>query len=210
VPSPNSTSLRRLARTTAAHSTATINDTSSCRFLTRTTIGDWLGEAVVAGPTRVDVDRQAVPGATVLAMRHNGYVERYRIVHERFLSLSEQGDRLEGTDSFVSPSGAPVGRGGKDTYAIRFHLYANVRATPVAHAVLLELPNGESWEFETDAGELVVEESILMSDTRGNRQTDQLVIYGRIQRDPVVNWRLHRTGFGSQRQRLIAPPRRSG
>ena len=207
VPSPNSTSLRRLARTTAAHSTATVNDTSSCRFLTRTTIGDWLGEAVVAGPTRVDVDRQAVPGATVLAMRHNGYVERYRIVHERFLSLSEQGDRLEGTDSFVSPSGAPVGRGGKDTYAIRFHLYANVRATPVAHAVLLELPNGESWEFETDAGELVVEESILMSDTRGNRQTDQLVIYGRIQRDPVVNWRLHRTAFGRQRRRLLAPPR---
>ena len=210
VPSPNSTSLRRLARTTAAHSTATVNDTSSCRFLTRTTIGDWLGEAVVAGPTRVDVDRQAVPGATVLAMRHNGYVERYRIVHERFLSLSEQGDRLEGTDSFVSPSGAPVGRGGKDTYAIRFHLFANVRATPVAHAVLLELPNGESWEFETDAGELVVEESILMSDTRGNRQTDQLVIYGRIQRDPVVNWRLHRTAFGSQRRRLIAPPRDRG
>jgi uncharacterized heparinase superfamily protein len=210
VPSPNSTSLRRLARTTAAHSTATVNDTSSCRFLTRTTIGDWLGEAVVAGPTRVDVDRQAVPGATVLAMRHNGYVERYRIVHERFLSLSEQGDRLEGTDSFVSPSGAPVGRGGKDTYAIRFHLFANVRATPVAHAVLLELPNGESWEFETDAGELVVEESILMSDTRGNRQTDQLVIYGRIQRDPVVNWRLHRTAFGRQRRRLLAPPRDRG
>ena len=61
-----------------------------------------------------------------------------------------------------------------------------MRATPVAATPsLLELPNGETWEFETDAGELVVEESILMSDTRGNRQTDQLVIYGRVQRDPV-------------------------
>ncbi len=207
VPAPSSAALKRLARTTAAHSTATVNDTSSCRFLTRSAIGDWLGEAIVSGPSRVDVERRDVPGATTLAMHHNGYVERYRIVHERFLSLSDQGDRLDGVDSFVSPSGKPIGRGGKDTYAIRFHLHADVRATPVAHAVLLELSNGESWEFEADAGELVIEESILMSDTRGNRQTDQLVIYGRIQHDPVVNWRLHRTGFGSQRQRLIAPPR---
>ena len=48
-----------------------------------------------------------------------------------------------------------------------------------------------------------------MSYTRGNRQTDQLVIYGRVQQHPTVSWRLHRTGFGAQRQRLIAPPRGS-
>ncbi len=59
VPSPNSVSLRRLARTTAAHSTVTLNDTSSCRFLTRTSIGDWLGEAIVSGPKRVDIDRRS-------------------------------------------------------------------------------------------------------------------------------------------------------
>jgi uncharacterized heparinase superfamily protein len=206
VPSPTASSLRRLARTSAAHSTATINDSSSCRFLTRTAIGDWLGEAIVSGPSRVDVERRDVPGATTLSMRHNGYVERFNIVHERHLSLSDQGDRLEGVDTFVSPSGKPVGRGGKDTYAIRFHLHANVRATPAGHAVQLELGNGETWEFEADIGELVIEESILMSDVRGNRQTDQLVIYGRIQRDPIVNWRLYRTGLGRERPRLIAPP----
>jgi uncharacterized heparinase superfamily protein len=210
VPNPNSVSLRRLARTTAAHSTASLNDTSSCRFLTRTSIGDWLGEAIVSGPTRVDIDRRDVPGATVLSMRHDGYVERYRIVHERHLSLSEQGDRLEGTDSFVSPSGKPIGRGGKDTFAIRFHLDPNVRATLLDHAVQLELLNGERWEFEAEVGELVVEESILMSDTRGNRKTEQIVIYGRVQQDATVNWLLHRTGIAARRQqRLLAGPKDS-
>ena len=120
------------------------------------------------------------------------------------------GDRLEGVDSFVSPTGKPVSRSGKDTYAIRFHLHPNVRASLIdsGHAVLLELPDGESWEFETDAGELAIEESILMSDTRGNRATDQIVIYGRVQQQATVAWHLHRTAFGGRRQRLIAAPSR--
>ena len=59
VPVPSAGPLRRLARTTAAHSTVSLNDTSSCRFLTRSWIGDWLGEAIVAGPTRVDVGAAA-------------------------------------------------------------------------------------------------------------------------------------------------------
>ena len=206
IPAPSSVSLRRLARTTAAHSTATLNDTSSCRFLTRSSIGDWLGEAIASGPNRVDVERRDVPGATTIAARHDGYVERYRIVHERYLSLSDQGDVLEGVDSFVSPSGKRVSRSGKDTYAIRFHLHPNVRAALIdrGRAVLLEFPNGETWEFEADVGELVIEESILMSDVRGNRQADQVVIYGRVQQHPQVSWQLHRTGFGGHRQRLIA------
>lgn len=212
VPSPNSTSLRRLARTTAAHSTATVNDTSSCRFLTRTSISDWLGEAILSGPRRIDLDRRAVPGATVLSMRHNGYVERFRILHERRLALSEQGDRLEGSDSFLAPNGKPASRAGKDFYAIRFHLHPNVRATPSSdgRAVLLQMANGERWELECDVGEMVIEESILMSDTRGNRQTEQVVIYGRVQHHATVSWQLHRTGIATPRQRLIASTRTAG
>ncbi len=203
VPAPNNIPLRRLARTTAAHSTATLNDTSSCRFLTRGIMSEWLGEAIVTGPTRIDVDRHAEDGGTSLTLRHNGYVERYHIVHERRLHLSGAGDRLEGVDTFLSPTGAPVRRGGKDAYAIRFHLHPNVRATlsEDGYAVHFELPDGESWQFETDAADLAIEESILMSDTRGNRRADQVVIYGRVQQNPSVAWHLHRTAIGSRRQR---------
>ena len=201
VPSPNNVSLRRLARTTAAHSTVTLNDTSSCRFLTRSAIGDWLGEAIVGGPTRIDLERRALNDGTALALRHNGYVERYHIVHERQLSVSSTGDRLEGVDTFLSPSGNLVGRGGKDAYAIRFHLHPNVRATLAddGRGVHLELPDGESWQFDADAPELVVEDSILLSDTRGNRHTDQVVIYGRAQQNPSVSWYLHRTALAARR-----------
>jgi uncharacterized heparinase superfamily protein len=204
VPRPGSTSMRRLARTTAAHSTATLNDRSSSRFLSRGSLGELIGEPIVGGPTRVDVERRNMPGATVLALRHNGYVEPFRIVHERRLSFYDEGDRLEGLDTFLSPSGGAPNKGGKDTFAIRFHLHPNVKVTkaPDSRTVVMELPDGETWEFETDGPEVVVEESILLSDTRGNRATEQIVVYGRVQQTNAVAWYIHRTALGSSWRRV--------
>ena len=149
VPVASAAPLRRLARTTAAHSTVSLNDTSSCRFLTRSWLANWLGEAILSGPTRVDVERQAEGRMTILTMRHNGYVDRYAIIHERQVALTEAGDRLIGVDSFMTPAGNPVTRSGKDLIAIRFHLHPNVRVSrsPGSRAISLELPDGETWEF---------------------------------------------------------------
>ncbi len=214
VPRPDAVSLRRLSRTTAAHSTVALNDTSSCRFLTRSWIGEWLGEAIVSGPTRVDVERGTDASATFLAMRHNGYVDRYGIVHERRLSLSESGDHIEGIDSFSTPSGKPVSRSGKDVYTVRFHLHPDVQATLVegGRTIILELRDGETWEFQTDGAEVEIEESILFSNTRGNRRGDQIVVHGRAQHNPTVSWHMQRTAVGGRRRlatRTAALPARS-
>ncbi len=207
VPFASSGPLRRLARTTAAHSTVTLNDTSQCRFLTRSWIGDWLGEAVVSGPTRVKSERHFEGGSTVLNLGHNGYVSRYAIVHERRLALSDAGDRLDGVDSFLTPSGNPVTRSGKDVFAIRFHLHPGVTATKAGRGVTLEMPDGETWAFAADAPQVEIEESILMSNTRGNRKTTQIAIYGRAQHNPVVGWQMQRTAVGGRRRALPAPGR---
>ncbi len=201
VPVASAGPLRRLSRTTAAHSTMSLNDTSSCRFLTRSWIG-WLGEAIIAGPTRVFSERRRENGATVLLMHHNGYVDRYGIVHERQLSLSDAGDRLEGVDSFMTPAGAPVSRSGKDGFTIRFHLNPGVQAARTAsgRGVMLKLADGETWEFQTDGLEAEIEDSILMSNTRGNRKTLQIVILGRAQHTPRVAWIMHRTAVGGRRR----------
>ena len=198
--------MRRMARTTAAHSTVTLNDTSSCRFLTRSWVGDWLGEAITSGPTRVDLDRRAEGDTTVITARHNGYADRYNIVHERRLSLSDAGDRLEGVDSFLTPQGNQISRSGKDAFAIRFHLHPSVRTTRSEDGkkVMMELPDGERWEFETDTLELEIEESILFTANRGTHATDQIVIHGRVQHVQSVAWQLHRTALGGRRQRAAA------
>ena len=207
VPFATSGPRRRLARTTAAHSTVSLNDTSQCRFLARSWIGDWLGEAVVSGPTRVKSERRFEGGSTVLDMGHNGYVSRYGIIHERRLALSDGGDRLEGMDSFLTPAGKPVGHAGKDSFTIRFHLHPNVRASIEGRQVVLEMADGEAWAFVTDAPEMDIEESILMSNSRNSRRTAQIVIYGRIQQQQAVHWQLQRTTIGGRRRALPASER---
>ena len=62
------------------------------------------------------------------------------------------------------------------------------------------MPDGETWEFQTDGLEAEVEESILMSNTRGNRKTAQIVIHGRAQHTPRVAWTMHRTAVGGRRR----------
>ena len=197
---------RRMARTTAAHSTVTINDTSSCRFLTGSWVSEKAGEVIIAGPTKVDIDRRTEAEGTILRARHNGYAERYHLLHERRLTLGDEGDRLEGVDSFTSPSGHPVSRGGKDSFAIRFHLHPSVRAEIAENGrtILLELPDGERWEFETDAPSVEIEESILFSGSRGSRAADQIVLHGRVQQTQSVSWKMHRTALGGRRQQRTA------
>ncbi len=201
VPSPAARSLSRLARTSAAHSTVSINDTSSCRFLHSSSSDDWMGDVIVAGPERVDVDRRRAGDGTALTAQHDGWLNRFGLVHRRALRLTDEGDMLEGRDSFVSPSGSPAQRSGKDLFTIRFHVHPNVQVREMreTRSVILEMPGGERWEFEADAGDLRIEESILMSVNRGNRETDQIVIHGRVQHTPQVSWRLYRTGLGRHR-----------
>lgn len=191
----------RLSRTTAAHSTLTLNEASSCRFLTRPALSRWLGEVVTDGPTAVEVERNSRDRSTVLVMRHDGYVGRFGIIHERQFTLSPSGDLLQGEDRFLTAAGKPIGKAGRDGFVIRFHLHPAVTVDhpAVRGPVRLVLPDGEGWEFHCEDAEMSIEESIFFSDISGHRRISQIVLFGRAQTAPVVAWRLKRVAVGAGR-----------
>lgn len=195
-PSVGAPRLRRLARTTAAHSTASLNDTSSCRFLNRPGLSQRFGEVVVSGPQNVTVERGQEEGGTVILARHDGYAERYGVIHHRRLQLSATGDRLDGADLFTTPRGQPGKRTGKDAFAIRFHLHPSLEALQAEAGGPIELVfvDGEMWQFEAtlDAN---LEDSIFFSDVHGNRPSLQIVLFGRVQQQAEVSWSFRRVGF---------------
>jgi len=104
----------------------------------------------------------------------------------------------------MTPNGRRVEHG-KDSFAIRFHLHPLARAIQPegGRAIMIELPDGETWAFETNGGEVLLEESIYFSDSRGSRATEQIVIHGRVQSQGSVSWQIHRTALGGRRQRLM-------
>ncbi len=203
IPGPGAVAMRRLSRTTAAHSTVTLNDSSSCRFLTGGLLANRLGEIIIAGPVSVESARQEERGQTFVTAAHDGYVARFGIRHERRLYLPRGGTRVDGVDSFTSPNGGAVARGGKDAFAIRFHLHPAVKASRIktGQAVLLVFPDGSGWEFEAAGQDVLIEESIRLSDIRGSRRAEQIVIYGRAMHDAAIQWHFERVAEAAQRRR---------
>jgi uncharacterized heparinase superfamily protein len=188
------------SRSTAAHSTASVNDVSSCQmvakqgnWLTRRVAG-WLlrriGPVIISGPERVVAERSEREHAQMLSASHDGYRARFGLTHERRWQLSPKGDALEGEDVFWGE-----GTSTASTQAvIRFHLAPGTKASRAqgGRVVMLVLPNREAWQFTASPGEAHVEDSVFLAASEGMRRTEQIVLTIRPSETPSVRWRFER------------------
>ncbi len=190
LPAVNRESWRQLARASAAHSTVTFNDTSSCRFRDSGVFRKLIGIPIVSGPTRVSIAREDHKNDVVLRASHDGYGERYGVIHQRGLMLTAGGKKLDGEDAFMPAQGETLPANAKDDFAVRFHLHPAIKANRLSdgHGVMLMLPNREVWTFEAYEDRVELEESVFLAGSEGPRRTIQIVIYGRAKHVPRVHW----------------------
>ena len=189
VPPFGDASWRTVARSTAAHSTATVGDTSSCRFAVGSMVIRRLGPIMLSGPHSVTVDRDDAGDQMIgLSASHDGYRTDFGIVHERRVAITPDGRRIDGEDVFSAAGSGSA----NPTYAVRFHLHPSVRAslTRDGNRVILAPLRGEPWEFHAGGADISVEESVYLSGLDGPRRTDQIVVHGRTRHSPRVSWRL--------------------
>lgn len=166
--------LRQLARTTAAHSTVCIGDISSARIATSV----FLGSIMVSAPSRIEVDRQTGPdGSDRLSARHDGYVERFGVLHERELRINEAGTKIAGRDRLLLPDGLPALNLPTAGALARFHVHPSIALERVdQRSVRMVAPDGESWTFTLPAGELAITEDVFFADVSGIRPSQQLEV----------------------------------
>jgi uncharacterized heparinase superfamily protein len=157
-------------RTTAAHSTLTLDDSNSTAILANGALGK--------GVTEVEIDRRETPQGSRLEMSHDGYVKRQGLIHRRLLILAPHGRELRGEDMLLpAPSSR---RKGDKNFTIRFHLGRDVGAniTTDKFGALLRLGNGTLWQFRASDGELAIEDSLWVDGDGRPHPTQQLVISG--------------------------------
>jgi len=210
LPGTNKDTWRQVARATAAHSTVVFNDTSSCRFLESGSFKRLLGTPIVSGPQDVQVGREDRPDAVILRASHDGYADRFKVVHQRALKLALDGSRIDGEELFVSTEGDMIPQDIPDEFAVRFHLHPTVKANKLTdgHGAMLMLPNRDVWTFNAYEDRVEIEESVYLSGTDGPRRAVQMVIYGRARRIPRVHWSLTLAtsgGAGGARRRGDEP-----
>ncbi len=181
---------RQVARATAAHSTVVFNEASSCRFLETGSFKRLIGTPIVSGPTSVPVSRDEREDAIVVRASHDGYADRYSVIHQRALKLASDGERIDGEDLFVPTEGDLLPARIPDEFAVRFHLHPSIKANKLTdgHGVMLMLPNREAWTFNAYEDWVELEESVYLSGSDGPRRSVQIVIFGRARKVPRVHW----------------------
>lgn len=164
----------KAARTTAAHSTATIDDTSSSRFAVDGMMGRLLDSRIVQSPSSVTCFRGAGDTGPCIEASHDGYARPFGVTHERRLELAQDGSAVFGEDRFPLAGKG----GGEHEVAIRFHLHPSVRAEAQddGHTVLLSRAGKPTWRFACTDVQPSVEESVFFAVPGGARRTAQIVL----------------------------------
>lgn len=177
-------------RTTAAHSTVTLADTSLAAVLPAGLARDLVGARMIRGPSEVSSERHQSEHGWRIEAWHNGYLREFGVVHKRCLTLSPDGATLTGGDT-LSPQ---TSRTAPVPFVVRFHIHPDVRVTRAQGGdILLKLPSGEGWRFRSGA-EVEIEDSIYLGSDIA-RKTDQIVLAGTVVGEPVeIAWVFERIG----------------
>ncbi len=181
-----------VSRSTAAHSTLTIEDLSSARLIkAQERIAGrelfWL-----AGPRAIQHEVSDSDAALSVRIGHDGYRERFGFLHRRRLTLRKSGVEFEGHDQLSSIDGGSAGP--KARFAIRFHLHPRVSAQLARNTNIVGLttPSGQVWQFFADGAEIDVEESIFFADPICLRRSLQIVLKGPCTNATSVHWKFEK------------------
>ncbi|MPY68863.1 MAG: hypothetical protein GEU92_02125 [Alphaproteobacteria bacterium] len=157
-------SWRTAQRTTAAHSTVTVDDVNSSELLPDGGLG--------ARPEHVAVERREGDGNIWIEATHDGWRRALGVTHTRRLYLGASGGDLRGEDT-IDGSGA-------HRFAVRFHLHPAVKASLVQQGstVLLRLASGGGWRLRAGGGTISLQESVYLGASGEVRRTGQIVIAG--------------------------------
>lgn len=168
------TDFRRASRSTAAHSTVTLNDTSSSR-LSRSRL---VGPIAIPGVTEVNVERHTdEKGADVLTTSHDGYLKQFGYIHERELELNVTGTKIKGRDS-LQPSQDGKKRTTERLDGVsRFHIHPSIELVQLDdESVLMSAADGTGWVFSAPGQIVTIAEDVFMADASGIRPSQQIEI----------------------------------
>ena len=171
---------RRPVRSTAAHSTLTLNDTDAGTLINEGWKERVVGSAVDRESGPVNATRKEQKMGTWLEASHDAYRDDTGLTHKRRFFMSIEGDDLRGEDSLCVPLGAaPLSRA-EIPFDIRFHLHPNVRVSlsQDQQSALLIQGGKAGWRFRTDGGPLKIESSVYLGTGTKPVKSQQIIISG--------------------------------
>jgi uncharacterized heparinase superfamily protein len=193
-------------RSTAAHSTLTINEMSSSKLIKRRIGYPHRPLHLLGGPKMVRGEVKPDQHDFLFRGMHDGYRERFGLIHQRRIRLAGNGRSVEGVDQLgLAPDAKSLVKPG-DNFAIRFHLHP--RVSPLLDAeensVGLTLPDAQLWKFRAAGAKVDIEETVFLADPIIQKRSLQIVLRGTCATDVQVVWSIRKL------ETNVRDPSRSG
>jgi len=177
---------RQLSRATAAHTTLTLNDTSSSRLSKSANAGPIFADGVA----QVTAERnESKEGGQGLVATHDGYLAPFGLIHERAIQMNSTGTLLRGKDRLRTADGVDPASERLDKVSLRFHVHPLIDIRRIdEHEVRLIAPDGEYWTFSSVDAEVLIEDDVFFADPSGLRASRQLELTYAAGELPEVQW----------------------
>ena len=183
--------LNYLSKSTAAHSTLYLNNTSSCIFQKNKYINKVYGSTLLEKHKIVDKNYTEDKNFFYLSASHNGYQKKYGYIHKRSIKILKNSDKIFGSDELKKT------RKHSNTviYFIRFHVYPNIKIvkTKSGKSVIFSLPNGEGWLLKNSENIFTIEKNIFLGNKNKIVNNESILISGEADKEvSLIKWEIER------------------
>jgi uncharacterized heparinase superfamily protein len=182
--------LSYLSSSTAAHSTVTINDTSSCIFQKNALIRKYFGNSLIEKHNIFKTEFKNDKEFIQCIIAHDGYEKRFKILHERQITLFKSKNHIEGIDSLKCKS-----LDNKNlTFSVRFHIHPDIRITKtMGNDVLLSSSEGEGWIFRSPQIPTKIEKNLYFGNPDNIKESSFILLEGNIENENTnIIWHLEK------------------
>ena len=186
-----SSKLISLSRSTAAHSTLYINNSSSCIFQKNELINKIYGNSLLEQSKIIDKNYTENKDYYSLNCSHNGYEKRFGYIHTRSIRIPKKEDKVIGQDKLKKTKKYD----NSILFSIRFHIYPNTKIvkTKGRNSVLISLSNGEGWLLRSDTNNFEIEKSIFLGNKRKILNNESIFISGSTDKESIsIDWVIER------------------
>ncbi len=186
-----STKLSSISRSTAAHSTLYINNTSSCIFQKNETINKVYGNSLIHRHKIINKSYKEDKDFYYISATHNGYEKKFGYIHTRHVQISKKDDKIFGSDELKKTKK----KSGLLKYYVRFHIYPDTKVvkTIAGNSILISLPNGEGWSLASETDSFEIEKNIFLGNKKRIINNESISMSGNLDKEKViVKWLIER------------------
>ena len=175
--------LNRISKSTAAHSTLILDNTSACNFKKNKKGVNIVNKGFKTLNNKIIFEKNFWS----IKSSHDGYLSHYGIIHERTLEFYPEKNRIIGKDKIIKKKNFK-----SSNFEIRFHLMPNAKVSKTQDnkSILIELENS-GWRFFSKLGTIDIETGLYFGKKNNFVENQNIFISGiTLKDDQIIDWEI--------------------